>query len=467
MDSALKPYPEYKDSGSRWLGAVPKHWKVRNLRTLITKRTERNRPGLPLLSVAREKGVFVRSLTDEDENHNVIPEDLSNYKVARAGNLVINKMKAWQGSMGIAPCDGIVSPAYFVFDFRINNHAFGQALLRSKPYVAHFGQASDGVRVGQWDLSIPGMRQIPVLVPDDAEQAAIVRFLDYENFRIERVIRAKKKLIILLNEQKQAIIHRAVTRGLDPSVKLKPSGIPWLGDIPEHWKMRRIRQIATINPSKAESVEILNQNKTVTFLPMEQVGVNGSIDSSKQVPPSSVWTGFTYFRRGDVIVAKITPCFENGKGAYLDSLPTKIGFGSTEFHVLRPSSIIRGSYVRLITSSKLFLVNGANMMTGSAGQQRVPTDFIKNYTIPLPPVKEQDLIIKKINESIHALSLVISTAEREISLLREYRTRLVADVVTGKLDVRKAAKDLPEESVKLENIEKMDDVVEYEVADEV
>ena len=119
MIEGLKPYAEYKESGSKWLGAVPAKWEVRNLRTLISRRAERDRPDLPLLSVAREKGVFVRSMTDADENHNVIPEDLSNYKVARAGNLVINKMKAWQGSMGIAPCDGIVSPAYFVFDFRI------------------------------------------------------------------------------------------------------------------------------------------------------------------------------------------------------------------------------------------------------------------------------------------------------------------------------------------------------------
>jgi len=145
--------------------------------------------------------------------------------------------------MGIAPCDGIVSPAYYVFDFGIANRAFGQTVLRSKPYVAHFGQASDGVRVGQWDLSIPGMRQIPVLVPPSEEQAAIVRFLDWANGRLERTIRAKRKVIALLNEQKQAIIHRAVTRDLDPSVPLKPSGIPWLGDIPQHWEVVRIKYL--------------------------------------------------------------------------------------------------------------------------------------------------------------------------------------------------------------------------------
>ncbi len=243
MITTLNPYTAYKESGSRWLGKVPLHWEVRNLRTLIRRRNERNRTDLPLLSVAREKGVFVRSLTDDKENHNVIPEDLSNYKVARAGNLVINKMKAWQGSMGIAPCDGIVSPAYYVFDFDIGNRSFGQVLLRSKPYVAHFAQASDGVRIGQWDLTIAGMRQIPVLVPKEEEQVAIVQFLNWTNGRLGRAIRAKRKLIALLNEQKQAIIHRAVTRGLDQSVPLKPSGIPWLDDIPEHWNVRKLRQL--------------------------------------------------------------------------------------------------------------------------------------------------------------------------------------------------------------------------------
>jgi type I restriction enzyme S subunit len=246
MIADLKPYAEYKESGSRWLSTVPSHWGVQKLRTLIRSRNERNHPDLPLLSVAREKGVFVRSLTNADENHNVIPEDLTNYKVARSGCLVINKMKAWQGSMGIAPVDSIVSPAYYVYDLDISNRLFGQALLRSKPYVAHFGQASDGVRVGQWDLTISGMREIPVLIPPPAEQAAIVRFLDWANGRLERAIRAKRKVIALLNEQKQAIIHRAVSRGLDPSVPLKPSGIPWLGDIPANWDSRRVKHAARI-----------------------------------------------------------------------------------------------------------------------------------------------------------------------------------------------------------------------------
>lgn len=236
------------------------------------------------------------------------------------------------------------------------------------------------------NLDFSHFKRMPVALPSPKEQIAIVRFLDWANGRLERAFRAKQKIIALLNEQKQAIIHRSVTRGLDPSVPLKSSGISWLGDIPQHWKIRRLRQLIHVKPSKSESIELLHNDSTVTFLPMERVGADGIIDSSLQVKSGTVWNGFTYFRKGDVIVAKITPCFENGKGAYLDLLPTKVGFGSTEFHVLRPSPLLLGAYLRLITSSKQFLYNGTISMTGSAGQQRVPTDFIKNYAIALPPL---------------------------------------------------------------------------------
>jgi len=191
--------------------------------------SQRGRTDLPLLSVVREKGVIPRSTMSREENHNFIPDDLSNYKVVREGNLVINKMKAWQGSLGIAPMDGVVSPAYFVFDLQIDNRQFGHALLRSKTYVAFFSRVSDGVRIGQWDLSTHGMKRIPIALPPSPEQSAIARFLDHVGRRIGHTIHAKQKLIALLNEQKQAIIHQAVTRGLDPHVRLKPSGVEWLG----------------------------------------------------------------------------------------------------------------------------------------------------------------------------------------------------------------------------------------------
>jgi len=441
MIANLKPYPEYKESGSKWLGRVPDKWEVRNLRTLISKRAERDRTDLPLLSVAREKGVFVRSLTDTDENHNVIPEDLSNYKVARAGNLVINKMKAWQGSMGIAPCDGIVSPAYFVFDLRIANSAFGQRLLRSKPYVAHFGQASDGVRVGQWDLSIPGMRQIPVLVPSPAEQAAIVRFLDWANGRLERAIRAKRKVIALLNEQKQAIIHRAVTRGVDASVPLKPSGIPWLADIPFHWQVRPLKQIlARMDYGTSENVRGEGRVRVLTM---------GHIRDGKVIPPTTGGLGAVppglLLEKCDLLFNRTNSPELVGKvGLFSGDANDEMTFASYLVR-LRVRSEHNPIWMNYLLNSTSFWRYAKSQALVSLHQANLNSKRYGQMVIPIPCIRaEQDEIVENIQSKAARIESAVSRLEQEIALLREYRTRLVADVVTGKLDVREAAARLPD-----------------------
>ena len=437
MIEELKPYAEYKESGSKWLGAVPAEWEVRHLRTLISKRAERDRPDLPLLSVAREKGVFVRSMTDADENHNVIPEDLTNYKVARAGNLVINKMKAWQGSMGIAPCDGIVSPAYFVFDFRIANQAFGQRLLRSKPYVAHFAQASDGVRVGQWDLSIPGMRQIPVLVPSEDEQAAIVRFLDHANRKIDGWVRAKRKLIGLLNEQKQAIIHRAVTRGLHPDVPLKPSGIPWLGDIPKHWEAKRIKYL----------LREVDNRSTTGLEPLLSMRMHHGLvvfsEHFTRPPQAATLVGFKIVRPRQFVVNRM----QAGNGVIFPSCLSITGLVSPDYAVFDPIADVNVDYLGELFRSRTLRVKfrseSKGLGTGTSGFMRLYNDRFGAIHIPLPPRKEQDSILKGVGEQSTDLNAAIARTEREIALMQEYRTRLTADLVTGKLDVREAAAHLP------------------------
>lgn len=451
MIEGLKPYAEYKESGSKWLGAVPAKWEVRNLRTLISERAERDRPDLPLLSVAREKGVFVRSMTDADENHNVIPDDLTNYKVARAGNLVINKMKAWQGSMGIAPCDGIVSPAYFVFDFRIANHAFGQRLLRSKPYVAHFGQASDGVRVGQWDLSIPGMRQIPVLVPSEDEQAAIVRFLDHANRKIDGFIRAKRKLIGLLNEQKQAIIHRAVTGKdevrmvkdengnssfiLQPStLPKKPSGIPWLGDIPKHWGI--VRNMALF----AHRVE-----SGISGLPVLQVSLRSGITAEELDQfgrPKRLIADATKYKRihqGDMAYNTM----RMWQGAV--GVSPSDGLVSPAYVVLKPRKDTCPEFYDFIFHTEVYKQQVNRQSTGIVSDRnRLYWDSFKQMPNLQLPHTEQEEIVAYIAKETAALTTAIARTEREIALMQEYRTRLTADLVTGKLDVREAAAKLPD-----------------------
>ena len=234
-------YRSTKPPGIPWLGQVPRHWKLVKFRNLLSEITERNRPHLTLLSVVRERGVILRDVNNLEDNHNFIPDDLSNYKLVRKVQFAVNKMKAWQGSYGVSQYEGIVSPAYFVFDIDGVTGDYFRKAVRSKIYVPLFAQASDGVRIGQWDLSQARMQEIPLFVPPLPEQAAIVHYLDHVEERIRRYIRSKQKLIRLLEEEKQAVIHRAVTRGLDPNVSLKPSGVEWLGDIPAHWEVAALR----------------------------------------------------------------------------------------------------------------------------------------------------------------------------------------------------------------------------------
>lgn len=202
-------------SGVNWLGDIPKHWQISKLRTILHPVSEKNRSDLPLLSVVREKGVIPRDVDDKESNHNYIPDDLSGYKVVRTHQFVINKMKAWQGSYGIAPCDGIVSPAYFVFNIDFDNLEYFHHAIRSKVYVNFFAQASDGIRVGQWDLSIDKMKDIPFILPPSDEQAAIVESIKKNNAQADTTISALEKQIAVLQELRTRLISDVVTGQVD------------------------------------------------------------------------------------------------------------------------------------------------------------------------------------------------------------------------------------------------------------
>lgn len=448
MLEGVKPYDDYRDTDSQWLGKVPARWDVRNLRTLIRPRNERNKPELPLLSVAREKGVFIRSLTDPNENHNVIPEDLSNYKVAKAGSLVINKMKAWQGSMGIAPCEGIVSPAYYVYDLSFSNRLYAQMLLRSKPYVAHFAQASDGVRVGQWDLSISGMKQIPVLIPPPEEQTAIVRYLHYTNGRIDRAIREKRKTIALLNEQKQAITYHAITRGVNDTNKTKETGLPWIQQIPENWSLHPNRSLM-----KKRKVLVGEAHTKYKLLSLTKKGVIiRDIDSGKGKFSSDMGTS-QEVRKGDLIFC----LFDVPETPRTVGLSNHDGMITSAYTVFECFDPVTASYLELFYKA----MDDRKLLSPlySGLRNTIPPQRFLGTKTPLPPVAERQDIVKNITEKAAEIDKAILKLEKELSLIGEYRTRLISDVVTGKLDVREAVKALAEENI-VETIEDTDEVRE-------
>jgi type I restriction enzyme, S subunit len=201
-----------KDSGNDAVGEIPEHWQINKLRNSLKPVSIKNHPHLPLLSITRELGVIERNIDDPDENHNFIPEDLSGYKLIKAGQFGMNKMKAWQGSYGISQFTGIVSPAYFVFDLISDIvPSFFHLAIRSKFYVPFFVQASDGVRIGQWDLSKERMKEIPVIIPPADEQIQIVDFIERATDKILIAISAKEQEIEKLKEYKATLINSAVT----------------------------------------------------------------------------------------------------------------------------------------------------------------------------------------------------------------------------------------------------------------
>lgn len=204
-----------KYSGVEWLGDIPEHWSIIKLRQILHPFSEKNHADLPLLSVVREQGVIVRDVEDKDSNHNFIPDDLSGYKMVKKGQFAMNKMKAWQGSYGVSDYTGIVSPAYFVFDIDFENLEYFHYAIRSKVYVNFFAQASDGIRVGQWDLSMNKMKEIPFIVPPAEEQQAIIEYIPKAIEKYEATIIKIQEEVDVLHELKNRLISDVVTGQMD------------------------------------------------------------------------------------------------------------------------------------------------------------------------------------------------------------------------------------------------------------
>ncbi len=442
-NAGLEPYPDYKPSGVEWLGDAPAHWEMRRLKMAAENVVRQTRGrGNGEIYIALE---HVESWTGKIRKADPDAGFDSQVKQFRAGDVLFGKLRPYLAKVARPAESGACVGEFLVLRPRADNLTAGylEQLLRSKPIIDAVDASTFGAKMPRADWRFIGNLVLPL--PPPAEQAAIARYLDHVNERIHRCIDAGERLIGLLEEKRRAVIHQAVTRGLDPDVRLKPSGVEWLGDVPAHWEVRRLKYTASLNPGRSEGLMPLEVDTPVAFLPMERVGMDGKINEDL-LPASAVWNGFTHFQRNDVIIAKITPCFENGKGACLDSLSTEVGFGSTEFYVLRAKSIILPKFLYHMTTLTEFRQLGANAMTGAAGQQRVPKSFVENYPIALPPLAEQAAIAAHLDKTVAAIDAAVAGACRWIELLREYRICLAANVVTGKLDVRKAAASLPDEA---------------------
>jgi type I restriction enzyme S subunit len=463
MIEGLKPYTDYKESGLAWLETIPGHWRTARNGILFQQRNDTRFPDLPILEVSLRTGVRIREFSSSKRKQ--VMADASKYKRACAGDVAYNMMRMWQGAVGVAPVDGLVSPAYVVArPFPGTQSRYYTALFKCELYMCEIDAASRGIVKDRNRLYWDQFKQMQSLAPPPDEQAAIVKFLDYANGKIERAIRAKRKLIGLLNEQKQAIIHRAVTRGLDANVKLKPSGIPWLGDAPEHWEVRPIKNWAKINLRTLG--QSTNPNFEFRYIDIGSVRTGYLVKEPERMQfakaPSRA-------RRvlfpGDTIVSTVRTYL---KAVWFVGLEAENLIASTGFAVFSPNDELEPEYLHYVLQDSSF-VNQVTANSIGIAYPAISETVMARFHVPIPPSRpEQQAVIAAIKLQLKPVTDLITRLQYEIDLLREYRTTLTAEVVTGKLDAREAAKRLPDQGDEpLPLDESMEDLVDDEITEEV
>ncbi|NLG78560.1 MAG: hypothetical protein GX492_01845 [Firmicutes bacterium] len=451
MIDRLKPYRAYKDSGVPWLGKVPEHWEVKRNKFLLQEVNERSEDGSEeLLTVSQYTGVTRRQeqLTGEG-NLLTNAASLVGYKRVMPGDLVMNIMLAWNGSLGVSSVAGIVSPSYCVF--RTKPHGveprFLHYLFRTPSFTGAFKTVSTGVVDSRLRLYPDVFLRLPSVVPPLPEQTAIVRFLDWAERRIRRVIRARRRRIKLLEEYKQALIHQAVTGRIDvctgkPYPAYKPSGVKWLSDVPANWEVKPVKRHYAIQLGKMLQTRPNNPDDVeVPYLKAQHI----QWFSVRTSDAPRMWASPRDIQQFGITVGDLLVCEggEGGRCGIVKDIPE--GFIiQNALHRVRPRDHCRNDYLQYVMSV-IAATGWFHALNNKATIAHFTREKFGALYIPIPSPDEQTAIVEYLDAQTAKIDAAIAAAHREIELLREYRTRVIADVVTGNVDVREVAARLPEE----------------------
>ena len=477
MTADIKPYPVYKDSGVPWLGDVPEHWEV-----------------VPLKRIAWFKSGVGFPVGEQGEHDSEVPF-LRVSDMTREGNEVWVETSESMVSRNTATKLGafVFPPGSIIFP------KVGGALLTNKRRILRHASCIDnnimGCVVRRLDLDYafvllkqvdlgrlakPGpvpaigegdVREIRVASPPRVEQAAIARYLDHADRKVRYAIRARQQLIKLLTEQKQAIIQRAVTRGLDPSIRLKSSAVDWLSGIPEPWQELPLKRLASIDNSGCYGDE---PEKGCCVLPVAttaQIDADGHFAVDKMPLRSFSAGDATRYgcTPGDILVVKSSGSVVNvisGKAGIVNSETPHFVFSNFLMRVVPKISTVDPQFLFLVLNSPLTHERVKRMVAGTTYPNLRVGEYISSL-LPVPSLAEQKEIVAVLEEATAILDKAIDAAHREIDLLREYRTRLIADVVTGKLDVRGVKVPDDETDILPEGLEDIDDVDAADQGDDV
>lgn len=409
MQKSMHHYENMRDSGIEWIGEVPSHWKTTRMKAIFRAKSVKNHPNAEVLSPYRDFGVLPKS--SRDDNHNVTSEDTSQYKYVEKGNLVINKMKAWQGSLAISKYEGIVSPAYYVCEFRnaAVDKNYIHHLLRCVAYAQEFERLSTGMRIGQWDLGIDDFMLVPVILPPLNEQKHIGHYLDAQCLKIDTIISDAKTSIAEYKAWKSSIIYEAVTKGLDRNVEMKDSGVDIIGYIPKNWTLRRLKFLCSVMTGNQDTQNAVDN------------GIYPFYVRSPIVEHSNVYTyeGEGVLMAGDG--AGAGRVFHHAFGKY--AIHQRV-YCFHDFHNILPDYFY-------YFMSELF----KHEMDKGSAQSTVPSvrmPMIANFQVCLPPIDEQRHIVKAIEKNCKLIDSVIAEKEQLIVDLADYKKSLIFEGVTGK-----------------------------------
>ncbi|MEI8130252.1 MAG: restriction endonuclease subunit S [bacterium] len=402
-------YPEYKDSGVEWLGKIPKGWESQKVVSVFDfphdKVTEENYEPL---------SVTYGGIKKQIENAAKVAEG-SLRKHVKIGDIAINGRSDRKGAVGMSEYEGGVSLVYNVL--RKRNPTFDSKyfhyLFRSNLFSEEFYRWGRGIVDDLWTTRESEMKRILITVPESKEQTKIANYLDEKTSFIDQIIEKKEIQIELLKERRTALVNHMIMDIKGDFVKIK-----------NH---------VQVNPTK-KVVSDTDLEDTVSFVPMEAISENGKLELQEK-KYKEVKDGFTYFRNGDVVLAKITPCYENGKAGVMKGLKNGFGFGTTEFMVMRPKDSILADYLYYLIFSDKFRKSGEVEMRGTAGQKRVTTSFVRNYEFSLPNLEKQKEIVNKLNEKTKLFDTAIRKTEQSIEILKEFKSSLISNVVTGKVKI--------------------------------
>lgn len=424
---------QMKNSGIEWIGEIPQNWTTARNKTLFQEINETcdGTEGYDLLSVSEYYGVAKRVDKIADGEILIRAENLSGYKICQKDDIVMNIMLAWKSSLGASSYEGIVSPAYCVYRGKKPiNAKYYHYLFRTKTYADLFKQYSTGIIDSRLRLYPDKFFALYSHVPPLSEQQKIADFLDKQCAEIDTVIAKTRATIEEYKKLKQSIITEAVTKGVRGDRPMKDSDIEWIGDIPADWSVSRIKYVSDFEPSTDKSG--LTEESIITYTPMDCIKNGWFINQT--APLGSVSTSLSAYQDGDIVIAKVTPCFENGNIAIMENLSSGYGLGSSELFVLRAKSIVT-KYLFYWLRNDNFVQSACSTMTGTGGLKRVSPTFVKDCYLHLPPKEEQVEIAEYLDRKCAEMDTLI---EKKTALLEEmetYKKSVIYEYVTGKKEV--------------------------------